>query len=105
MALASALACSDAQPAVDVAEVPEGWDEHRRRQNVTVRDANGGEYELSPEDVALQVGVQCGGQLASLVGCGLSAQDSGKLGSSPSPRRSASPPHAKRHSAFASRMS
>lgn len=76
-------ACSDAGPAVDLAEVPEGWDEHRRRQNVTVRDAEGGERELSPDQVALQAGQECAVQLADLEDCNFAPFASNKLATSP----------------------
>jgi hypothetical protein len=76
-------ACSDTAPSVDVAEVPEGWDEHRRRQNVTVRDAEGGERELSPDDVALQAGQECAVQLSDLNGCNFAPFASNKLATLP----------------------
>jgi hypothetical protein len=78
-----AAACSDTGPAIDLAEVPEGWDEHRRRQNVTVRDAEGGERELSPDEVALQAGQDCAAQLADLTGCNFAPFASNKLATSP----------------------
>ena len=76
-------ACSDVGPSVDVAEVPEGWDEHRRRQNVTVRDANGGERELSPGDVLLHAGQECAVQLSNLSACDFGPFSSNKLAGSP----------------------
>lgn len=78
-----AAACSEAGPAVDLAEVPEGWDEHRRRQNVTVRDANGGEHELSPDQIALYAGQECAVQLANLSACSFAPFTSNKLATSP----------------------
>ncbi|MBX3247861.1 MAG: hypothetical protein KF901_11835 [Myxococcales bacterium] len=78
-----ALACSDTGPSLDLADVPEGWDEHRRRQNVTVRDPNGGTHELTPEEVAVHAGQACASQLAHLSGCNLSPSDSYKFANAP----------------------